>query len=83
MLKAGEASSVSREDESVIGTFSEYICGGGVALRYTGRAHEVPEFIRTTDVEIMRFMSVTSLSGEFADSAHPLLVQRQTGMHSL
>ena len=73
MLKAGEETPVSREEGSVIGSFSEIISGGGVAVRYMGPGgrgvQTVPSTVKAENLELMQFMSVTSLAGEWQDAS--------------
>ena len=69
MLKAGEDVAVPRDDESIIGDFHEMISGGGMALRYMVRgAKAVPMPVKFEDVEILKFFSLSSLAGEWADT---------------
>jgi hypothetical protein len=68
MLKAGEDMATARDDASELGTFSEVISGGGIAVRLTApRAVAVPKTIRISEVEIIKFHSVHSLAGEWAE----------------
>jgi len=70
MLKAGEDKAIDRDEGSELGTFSEVIVGGGIALRYTqARAQSVPTNVRITDVEIVKYVAEYSLAGEWVDSA--------------
>ena len=46
------------------------IIGGGIAVRLVdGRAKSVPTVLSIKDVEIIRFMAVSGLAGEYADAA--------------
>ena len=72
MLKAGSDLAVAREEESVLGAFAEIISGGGIAARFVGAGgravQAVPAIVKADQLDIMPFMSVTCVAGEWQDA---------------
>ena len=68
-LKAGAGASTAREvEEQSCASETSTIAGGGIALRLlNGHAKTVPPKIKADDVEVVRYLAVGGLAGEFSD----------------
>lgn len=69
-LKANKSTAEPRKDEgSQCGSVQEIIAGGGIAVRLAnGHAKSVPSCVSFKDVEMLKFMAVTGLTGEYVDA---------------
>ena len=67
-LVAGTDAAVVRDENSSTGELNVMIVGGGISVWFNGRG-KVPAHITIKEVEVMKYIAVGGLAGEYADGS--------------